>query len=161
MGSPMTLLGAELKTGIKAPNFRLLANDMSLRTLADYANKSLMLSVVPSLDTSICDTQTRRFNKEADSLAPQLKMLTISCDLPFALARWCGLAQVAFLETLSDYKDNNFGLAYGVLIKELKLLSRSIFVLDSNHIITYIQIVPEVASEVDYATALEAAWSVL
>jgi thiol peroxidase len=160
-GKPLTLVGTEMKTGLKAPDFRLLANDLSPRTLADYYGKAIILSVVPSLDTTICDAQTRRFNQEASSLSPSFIILTVSCDLPFAQARWCGTAQVSNLETLSDYYDNNFGLAYGVLIKELKLLTRSIFILNHDHIITYIQIVPEVASEVDYVTALEAAWGLL
>jgi thiol peroxidase len=161
MGDRLTLLGPELKLGEQAPDFKLVANDMSLRTLSDYAGQAVLISAVPSLDTVICDMQTRRFNQEADHLGKQMKMLTISCDLPFAQARWCGNAGVENLETLSDYKDNNFGLAYGILIKELSLLTRSIFILDQQHLITYIQIAPEVASEIDYATALEAAWAVL
>jgi thiol peroxidase len=161
MGKPLTLMGTEMKTGLKAPDFRLMANDLSTRTLADYYGKAIILSIVPSLDTSLCDAQTRRFNQEAGSLFPAFQVLTISCDLPFAQARWCGISQVSNLHTLSDYYDNNFGLAYGVLIKELRLLTRSIFILNYDHIITYIQIVPEVASEVDYVTALEAAWGLL
>jgi thiol peroxidase len=161
MGNRLTLSGPELRIGDQAPDFKLTANDMSPRTLDDYTGKAILLSAVPSLDTVICDTQTKRFNKEADSLGTSLKMLTVSCDLPFAQTRWCGNEKVNNLETLSDYKDNNFGLAYGILIKELSLLARSIFILNQQHIITYIQIVPEVASEVDYTTALEAAWATL
>jgi thiol peroxidase len=155
-GAPQTLAGPELKTGVPAPNFLLTANDLSSRSLKDYAGKALLISVVPSLDTSICDTQTRRFNKEAIALAPQAAVLTVSCDLPFAQARWCGGLDAENLQTLSDYKDRNFGLAYGVLINELQLLTRAIFVLNPNHIITYIQMAPEVAREVNYTEALQA-----
>jgi thiol peroxidase len=155
-GNPLTLAGPELKTGAPAPNFLLTANDLSSRSLNDYAGKALLISVVPSLDTSICDTQTRRFNKEAAALAPHISVLTVSCDLPFAQARWCGGLDVENLETLSDYKDRNFGLAYGVLINELQLLTRAIFVLSPAHVISYIQMAPEVAREVNYEAALQA-----
>jgi thiol peroxidase len=155
-GNPLTLAGTELKTGVPAPNFTLTANDLSSRALSYYKGKALLISVVPSLDTSICDTQTRRFNKEAAGLTPHVSVLTVSCDLPFAQARWCGGVGVDNLETLSDYKDRSFGLAYGVLINELQLLTRAIFVLNPAHVITYIQMAPEVAQEVNYEEALRA-----
>jgi len=156
-GNPMTLLGNPVKAGDKAPDFTLRANDLSLRTLADYRGKALIISVVPSLDTGLCDMQTRRFNSEAAALGEHVDILTVSCDLPFAQARWCGAAGVSQVETLSDYYDLSFGLAYGVVIKELRLLTRSIFVLDQNRLVTYVEIVPEVASEVNFAAALTAA----
>lgn len=157
MGNPMTLQGNPVKAGDKAPDFVLRANDLSLRTLADYKGKTLVISVVPSLDTGLCDLQTRRFNSEAASLGEHVRVLTVSCDLPFAQARWCGAAGATQLETLSDYYDLSFGLAYGVAIKELRLLTRSIFVLDKNGMVTYVEIVPEVASEVNFDAALAAA----
>lgn len=156
-GAPMTLLGNPVETGCRAPDFTLRANDMSTRSLASYRGKILLFSVVPSLDTGVCDLQTRRFNSEAAALGDKVQILTISCDLPFAQARWCGAAGATQLETLSDYYDLSFGLAYGVVIKELRLLTRSIFVVDAKGILTYAQIVPEVGSEVDFDAALNAA----
>lgn len=156
-GNPMTLQGAPVAVGDKAPDFILRANDLSLRSLADYQGKALIISVVPSLDTGLCDLQTRRFNNEAAALGDDVRILTVSCDLPFAQARWCGAAGATQLETLSDYYDLSFGLAYGVVIKELRLLTRSIFVVDKKGVVTYVEIVPEVASEVNFDAALAAA----
>ena len=156
-GNPFTLQGTPVEKGSKAPDFRLLANDLSPRTLADYKGKTLVFSVVPSLDTGICDLQTRRFNNEAAALGDHVRILTISCDLPFAQARWCGAAGVSQLETLSDHYDLSFGMAYGLVIKELRLLTRAIFVVDKTGMVTYSQIVPEVSSEVDFDAALAAA----
>ena len=156
-GNPLTLLGPEIKAGQKAPDFKLQDNNLGEKTLANYAGKVLVISVVPSLDTGVCDQQTRHFNEDASALGDHVQILTVSCDLPFAQARWCGAAGVNNLETLSDHMNLNFGLAYGVAIKELRLLTRAVFVLDSQHNITYAQIVPEVGHEVDFAKALEAA----
>jgi Peroxiredoxin len=156
-GKPFTLLGTPVKKGDKAPDFTLLANDLSPRKLGDYKGKTLIFSVVPSLDTGVCDMQTRRFNQEAAALGEHVRILTVSCDLPFAQARWCGAAGVTQLETLSDHYDLSFGMAYGVVIKELRLLTRSIFVVDANGIITYEEIVPEVTHEVNFDAALAAA----
>ena len=156
-GTPMTLLGKAVEKGQKAPNFSLLANDLSPRTLADYAGKVLIFSVVPSLDTGVCDLQTKRFNQEAAALGEVVRILTVSCDLPFAQARWCGAAGVSQLETLSDHRDLSFGIAYGVVIKELRLLTRATFVVDKAGVVTYTQIVPEVTHEVDFEAALAAA----
>lgn len=156
-GKPMTLEGTPVSAGIKAPDFRLRANDLSMRSLADYQGKVLVFSVVPSLDTGVCDLQTRRFNNEAASLGLNVRILTVSCDLPFAQARWCGAAGVSQLETLSDHYDLSFGMAYGVVIKEFRLLSRSVFVVDKKGILTYSEIVPEVTHEVDFDAALAAA----
>ncbi len=156
-GQPFTLEGTPVTAHGKAPDFIVAANDLSPKTLADYKGKVLIISVVPSLDTGVCDLQTRRFNAEAAALGEHVRILTISCDLPFAQARWCGLAGADRLETLSDYKDLSFGLAYGVVIKELRLLTRSIFVIDSDRNIAYTEIVPEVTHEVNFEAALEAA----
>lgn len=156
-GAELTLLGNPVAVGDIAPDFTVLANDLSPRNLASYKDKTLLISTVPSLDTGVCDMETRRFNQEASALGDGIKILTISCDLPFAQARWCGAAGVQNLETLSDHKDLSFGLAYGIVIKELRLLTRSIFVIDKTGHITYVQIVPEVTYEPDYASALDAA----
>ncbi len=159
-GNPVTVLGPELKVGEKAPDFTLKANDMSDKTLADFAGKIKIISVVPSLDTPVCDTETRRFNQEAANLGNDVVILTVSVDTPMAQKRWCGAAGVDKVVTLSDFKDHSFGLAYGVRIKEVGLLMRAVFVLDRNDKIVYIQRVPEVAQEPDYAAVLGAAGQV-
>lgn len=156
-GNPVTLLGPKLAVGDKAPEFTLIDNNLSSVTLSDFKGKTKIISTVPSLDTPVCDTETRRFNQEAAGLSGDIVVLTVSLDLPFAQKRWCGAAGVERVITLSDYQEHSFGLAYGVLIKELKLLSRSIFVLDADDIIRYIQHVPEITAEPDYAEVLEAA----
>ncbi len=125
-------------------------------TLASYAGKIKVISAVPSLDTPVCDMETRRFNREAAELPEQVTVLTVSLDLPFAQKRWCGAAGIDRVTTLSDYRERSFALAYGVLIKELTLLSRSIFVIDARDTIRYIQHVPEVTTEPDYAAVLAA-----
>ena len=155
-GKPMTVIGALLKPGDKAPDFRLLANDLSEVTLADSAGKVRLISVVPSLDTSICDLQTRRFNQEAAGFGPDVVVLTVSVDLPFAQKRWCGAAGVERVQTLSDHRDMNFGDAYGTHIKELRLEQRSIFVVDRAGVIRYVEYVPETAQHPDYEGALAA-----
>ena len=156
-GNPVTLLGPELKVGDKAPDFLVVDNSLTPVTLASSAGKTRIISTVPSLDTPVCDTETRRFNQEAAQLSSDVVVLTISLDLPFAQKRWCGAAGIDRVTLLSDYQEHSFGLAYGVLIKELKLLSRSIFVVDASDTITYIQHVPEITTEPDYAAVLEAA----
>lgn len=156
-GNPVTLLGTPVNKGDKAPDFSVVANNLSPRTLADYKGKVIIISVVPSLDTGVCDLQTRRFNAEAAALGDHVKILTISCDLPFAQARWCGAAGVDGLETLSDYNDTSFGLNYGVLIKELRLLTRAIFVIDSTGTVVHTEIVPVMSDPVNFDAALEAA----
>lgn len=155
-GKPLTLLGPELTVGAPAPDFSLQANDLSVRTMYDYKGKILVLSVVPSLDTGVCDLQTRRFNEEAALMGDDVKILTVSVDLPFAQARWCGASGAKNVETLSDHLNLNFGLAYGVAIQELRLLTRAVFVVDKEGKITYIQIVPEVSDPVDFDAALAA-----
>ena len=155
-GKPMTVIGAKLKPGDKAPDFRLVANDLSEVTLADSAGKVRLISVVPSLDTSICDLQTRRFNQEAAGFGADVVVLTVSVDLPYAQKRWCGAAGVERVQTLSDHRDMNFGDAYGTHIKELRLEQRSIFVVDRDGVIRYLEYVPETAQHPDYDAALAA-----
>lgn len=155
-GNPFTLLGPELKVGDKAPDFAVVDNGLSPVSLANSAGKIRIISSVPSLDTPVCDTETRRFNQEAASLPGDVVVLTISLDLPFAQKRWCGAAGVNKVTTLSDYRERSFGQNYGVLIKELLLLTRAIFVVDAQGVIRYIQIVPEVTSEPDYAAVIAA-----
>jgi thiol peroxidase len=161
MGNPLILLGSGLKVGAKAPDFFVLDNGLAPVTLANYSGKVKIICTVPSLDTPVCDTETRRFNQEAANLKGDVVVLTISQDLPFAQGRWCGAAGIDRVITLSDYRDRAFGSAYGVMIKELMLLTRAIFVLDANDIIRYIQIVPEITNEPDYAAALEAVKALL
>jgi thiol peroxidase len=156
-GNPFTLLGPALKAGDKAPDFRVVDTALTQVTLADFRGKVKIISAVPSLDTPVCDMETRRFNQEAAQLPDNMVILTISMDLPFAQSRWCGAAGIDRVKTLSDYREKSFALAYGVLIKELQLLTRSIFIVDSADIIRYIQIVGEITAEPDYAAVLAAA----
>ena len=160
-GNPFTLLGPELKVGDMAPDFTVADNGLAPVSLASSAGKIRIISSVPSLDTPVCDTETRRFNQEAAGLPGDMVVLTISLDLPFAQKRWCGAAGIDKVTTLSDYRERSFGQNYGVLIKELLLLTRAIFVVDSQDILRYIQIVPEVTSEPDYAAVIAAAKSLL
>jgi len=155
-GNPLTLLGPELKIGDKAPDVVLANNDLEPVSLSSYEGKICVISSVPSLDTPVCDMETRRFNEEAAALGDDVAIVTVSMDLPFAQKRWCGAAGVDKVITLSDYADMSFGRAYGVLIKELKLLARAVFVLDRQGIIRYIQLVKEVASEPAYQEILDA-----
>lgn len=160
-GNAVTLVGPELQVGDSAPNFSVVDNSLGAVTLANYEGKVKIISAVPSLDTPVCDTETRRFNQEAAGLPGDVAVLTVSLDLPFAQKRWCGAAGIDRVVTLSDYRDRSFGLAYGVLIDELKLLSRSIFVIDRTNTIRYIQHVPEVTREPDYEAVLAAARQLL
>lgn len=155
-GNPITLAGTQVKVGDKAPNFKVSKNLLTDVTLADYAGKIKLISVVPSLDTGVCDQQTRRFNEEAASLGDNVAILTISVDLPFAQARWCGAAGVDKVETLSDYKAKSFGQAYGVLIEEFQLLMRSIFVIDANDTVQYVEYLGEMTEHPNYEAALNA-----
>lgn len=154
--NPVTLIGEKVKVGDTAPDFTVLANDLTPVTLADTKGKVRLISVVPSLDTGVCAQQTRRFNEEATSLSDDVKVLTISVDLPFAQARWCGAEGIEAVQTLSDHKDLSFGTAYGNVIEELRLLARSVFVVDKNDKVTYVEYVPEVTDHPDYEKALEA-----
>jgi len=154
-GNPLTLLGNELKTGDKAPDATLINNDLNPVTISSYKGKVCVVSSVPSLDTPVCDIETRRFNQEAEGLGEDVVILTVSMDLPFAQKRWCGAAGVDRVITLSDHRDASFGSAYGMLIKELRLLARGIFIIDREGIISYIQIVKEVSEEPDYAEVMK------
>ena len=156
-GNPLTLTGEVVKIGQKAPDFVALNNDLSPVSLSSYAGKVVVISSVPSLDTPVCDLQTRRFNSEAAALGPDVVILTLSMDLPFAQKRWCGAAGVESVITLSDHRDASFGTAYGLLIKELRLLARAVLVVDKHGVLRYQQLVPEVTQEPDYDTALTAA----
>ena len=160
-GNPMTLVGPELKVGDAAPDFSVVDNSLAPVSLASYGDKIKIISTVPSLDTPVCDTETRRFNQEAAGLPGDVVLLTVSLDLPFAQKRWCGAAGIDKVVTLSDYRDRSLGLAYGVLIDELKLLSRSIFVLDRGNTIRYLQHVSEVTQEPDYDAVIAAARQLL
>lgn len=157
-GTPMTLLGEELQTGSAAPDFTLHYFEGGLNTLgkADVAGKPTILSVVPSLDTGVCQIQTKRFNTDLESMGDSINAVTVSCDLPFAMNRFCGAEEVTRMKVGSDYQNGNFGEAFGVMIDELKLLARAVFVLDSSGQVVYQEIVPEVTQEPNYDAALEA-----
>ena len=155
-GKPLTLIGIELKEGDPAPDFEVLDNDLSPVKFSSFRGKVCVISSVPSLDTPVCDMETRRFNQEADRLSADVQILTISMDLPFAQKRWCGAAGVDKVVTLSDHRNTSFGTAYGVLIKELRLLARAVFVVDREGTIRYIQIVREITQEPDYEASLYA-----
>jgi thiol peroxidase len=153
-GNPLTLLGEAVKVGDKAPDVELLTNDLKPTRLSSLRGKVVVLSAVPSLDTPVCDVETRRFNKEAASLSGDVAILTISMDLPFAQKRWCGAAGIDKVQTLSDHREAAFGAAYGVLIKELRLLARAVFVLDREGVVRYVQLVKELATGPDYEAVL-------
>jgi thiol peroxidase len=155
-GNPLTLMGRSLKVGDRAPDFTVLDNNLSPVNLAAYKGKICVLSSVPSLDTPVCDMETRRFNQEASGLGSNVAILTISMDLPFAQKRWCGSAGVDKVVTLSDHRDASFGTSYGVLIKELRLLARAVFVLDRAGVIQYVEIVKELTQEPNYQAVLSA-----
>ena len=161
MGNALTLLGKAVEKGDNAPDFTVLSNKLEPKSLKDYKGKTLIISVVPSLDTGVCDLQTKRFNQEAAALGDSVRILTISCDLPFAQARWCGAAGADKLETLSDHRDLSFGMAYGLVIKELRLLTRAIVVVDKNGKVAYSEIVPEVTHAVNFDAALAAAKAIV
>ncbi|MCX8126461.1 MAG: thiol peroxidase [Dehalococcoidia bacterium] len=154
-GKPVTLIGNEVKVGDSAPDFTVVDNDLNPVRLSNFRSKLVVISSVPSLDTPICDIETRRFNTEASNLGPDVAILTISMDLPFAQKRWCGAAGVARVITLSDHRDASFGTNYGVLIKELRLLARAVFVVDRQGVVRYHQLVKEIGSEPDYTPIID------
>lgn len=155
MGNPVTIEGSQLQVGEKAPNFTVLDNGLAEKTLHDYPGVRL-ISVVPSLDTGVCDAQTRKFNEEAGSLA-NVTVLTVSVDLPFAQKRWCGNAGLDDVVTLSDHRELSFGKAFGVAIKEMRLLARAVFVVNTDGVVTYAEYVDEVTNHPNYEAAIEAA----
>jgi thioredoxin-dependent peroxiredoxin len=160
-GAPLTLVGNEVRKGEPAPDFEVLDNKLTPVRLSSFRGKVCILSSVPSLDTPVCDTQTRRFNQEATSLSDDLVVLTISMDLPFAQARWCGAAGIQRVKTLSDHRDASFGRAFGLLIQELRLLARAVVVVDREGTVRYSQIVREISEEPDYEAALREAKKLL
>ena len=155
-GNPLTLLGPELKAGDKAPQFTLLDGSLAPVKLSDSSGKARLLSVVPSLDTGVCSIQTQSFNKKLGELKDKVAAYTISVDLPFAQKRFADEHGISNLTILSDHRDVSFGQAYGLLIKELRLLARAVIFLDINDKISYFQLVPEVGQEPDYDRAVEA-----
>lgn len=155
-GNPLTLVGTELKKGDHAPDVELLNNDLSPVKISSFRGKICVLATVPSLDTPVCDMETRRFNEEAGKLGADVVVLSVSMDLPFAQKRWCGAAGIDRVTTLSDHRDASFGQAYGVLIKELRLLARAVFVADKGGVIRYIQLVKELTQQPDYDAVLNA-----
>ena len=156
INKPVTLIGNEIKVGDQAPNFTVTANDLSAVTLNDLAGKIRLFSVVPSLDTGVCDQQTRKFNEAAAELGDDVAIYTISMDLPFAQKRWCGAAAINKVVTVSDHREASFGEAFGVHMKELRLLARSIFVVDADGKVAYVEYVPEGTNHPNYEAALEA-----
>ncbi len=152
-GNPVTLMGKLIKTGNHAKNFVATDGDMKPVKLSDFQGKIRIISSVPSVDTSVCAEQTRRFNKEASAL-PNVQIITISVDLPFALKRFCGAEGINNLVTLSDHKETDFGVKYGLLIEEHRLLARSIVIIDQYDIVRYVELVKEIAEHPDYDAAL-------
>ena len=149
-GNPLTLIGPDLRAGDKAPDFTVLDSDLKEVRLKDFEGKIKVISVTPSLDTPVCDIQARRFNQEAANFSDDVVVLNISMDLPFAIARFCSAAGIDRVKTLSDHRDASFGSAYGILIKELRLLARSIFIIDRDNFIMLKEIVSEVTNHPDY-----------
>jgi thiol peroxidase len=153
-GSPLTLVGPALRAGDKAPGFTVLDDELKPLSLKDFVGKTKIISVTPSLDTPVCDLQLRRFNAEAAKMSGDRAVLNISMDLPFAITRFCTSAGIDKVKALSDHRDASFGAAYGVLIKELRLLARAIFIIDKNDVIQYTEIVPDITNHPDYDKAL-------
>jgi len=154
-GNPITLIGPDLKVGDKAPDFTVIDQEMKEVKKSDFANKIKVISVTPSLDTSVCDVQAHRFEEEATSLPDDVVVLNISMDLPFAIKRFCTSGNIKKVIALSDYRDVSFGTNWGVLIKELRLLTRAVFIVDKDDVIRYVQIVPEATNHPDYDAALK------
>ena len=155
-GNPITLVGEEVKVGQNAPDFKVLASDLSEINLSAFKGKIKLIASVPSLDTPICDLQIKRFNDEATKISKDVVILFISMDLPFAQKRFCQAYDIKKVKTFSDHRDSSFGLNYGVLIKELRLLSRAIFIIDKNDKVVYVEYVKELGSQPDYESALKA-----
>jgi len=160
-GDPLALTGWTVNVGDRAPDFTLLDNDLQEKKLSDFKGKVRIISAVPSLDTPVCELQTRRFNQAAAGLGEDVVILTVSMDLPFAQKRWCAATGVDKVVTLSDHRDATFGWAYGVLIEDLRLLARAVFVVDREGAVRYIQMVDEVTDEPDYDAVLKAVTELL
>lgn len=155
-GNPLTLVGKEIKVGDTAPDVTLVDNDLSPIKLSSFRGKVCVMASVPSLDTAVCDLETRKFNETASALGPDAAILAVSMDLPFAQKRWCGAAGVTNVQTLSDHREAAFGASYGVLIKDLRLLARAVFVVDKEGVVRYIEVVREQTNEPNYEAALDA-----
>ena len=155
-GKPFTLEGVLPEVGQKAPRFEAVAQDLSVVSSDNYSGKVIVYASVPSLDTPVCDIEGKKFNQEATKLGENVEIVIVSMDLPFAQKRWCGSAGVERLTTLSDHRWASFGKAYGVLITDLRLLARAVFVVDTENIIRHVQLVEEVSHEPDYEKVLEA-----
>ena len=155
-GNPLTLTGTEVQVGDKAPQFTVVDKDLKEVSLGDFADKIKIVSVTPSLDTTVCEVQARKFNEQAASLSDDIVILNISMDLPFAIARFCTTAGIDKVKAFSDHRNASFGNAYGVLIKEMRLLARSIFIVDKEDVIRYMEIVREVTNLPDFQSAMDA-----
>jgi len=153
-GQPLTLLGPEIKVGDNAPDFAAIADDLSTVEMSDFRRKVVLMASVPSLDTGVCDAEARRFNQEAAGFGDALAVLVVSMDLPFAQRRWCAAAGADNIRTLSDHRDATFGTKYGVLIKELRLLARSVWVVGRDGKVRYAELVRETSDHPDYQKAL-------
>ena len=155
-GNPLTLVGPELKVGDRVPAFTLKANDMSDFKSDALKGKPALISTILSVSTSICDAEIKRFNEEAGKLGDQVNFLTVSLDLPFTQNNWCGAAGVKNVKAYSDHFDTSFSVAYGTLVKELRVSSRAIFVADKDGVLQYVEYVPEIGAHPDYDKAIEA-----
>lgn len=155
-GNPLTLEGAGIKQGQKAPDFQVLSQDLEPKSLADFRGKIKLIASVPSLDTPVCDTEIKRFNDEAAKVSKDVVVIFVSMDLPFAQKRFCQEFDINKVKTLSDHRLASFGLNYGVLIKELRLLGRAIFIIGKDDTVRYVQLVKELSSPPDYDAALNA-----
>jgi thiol peroxidase len=154
---PVTLVGPEITIGDKAPDFTAIATDMTPVTFSSLSGSVRVVSSVPSLETPVCDLQTRRFNQAVTELG-EIPVLTVSVDLPMAQARWCGAAGVDRVRTLSDHRDLSFGLAYGVLIKEFRMLARAVFVVDADDTVVHADYVPAIEHHPNYEQIIRVAW---
>lgn len=158
---PQTLVGPELKPGDTAPDFTLLKGPRDTVSMRDFAGKPLLISVVPSLDTGVCSRQTKQFNEAAAAMSDQAAIITVSADLPFAQARFCGAEGVDALQTLSDHREMSFGQAYGTFVPAFRIESRAVFVVDKDGTVRYAEYVPNIGHEPNYEAALSALKAVL
>ncbi len=159
--NPVTLLGDEVKTGQKALDFKVLDDSLKERHLSEFKGKFKLIAAVPSLDTPVCDTEIKRFNDEMSKLSKDIVIIFVSMDLPFAQKRFCQEFEISKIKTFSDHRDGDFGLKYGVLIKELRLLARAIFLIDKEDTVRYVEYVKEISNPPDYEAALKAVKSLV
>lgn len=160
-GVPYHLVGQPLEVGQSVPKVSLVANDLSVTSLKEFQDKILLIASVPSLDTPVCDMEVRRFNQEAKRLGEHVAAITVSMDLPFAQKRWCVAGSIKGVTTLSDHREASFGTNFGVLIKELRLLARAVFLVDKQRVLRFMHLVPEISEEPNYDQILEEAQSLL